>query len=137
MERLAEYLCAAWLAAQMGVGLDYALKKYVSPAGEIGEYWKFKADQIRRELVDGEPMIIAAEPPAPSPAAVTMADALSNMPGALLGFQIGREHAKCPEFIEMMDEFREFAQVLGENVIHHLETCGVSPGAASTPPAKA
>jgi hypothetical protein len=48
---LARRLCAALLSKRLGIGMDYALKHYVTNAGE-NEYWLELADRVEREVVE-------------------------------------------------------------------------------------
>jgi len=44
---LAENLCAAYVAHQMGLtSLDYTRKRYVLGRGEVGEFWKLLAKDV-------------------------------------------------------------------------------------------
>jgi hypothetical protein len=49
---LARRFCAALISKRLGIGMDYALKKYVKNAGK-NEYWVELADRVEREFVEG------------------------------------------------------------------------------------
>ncbi|HEY7334127.1 MAG TPA: hypothetical protein VH639_04525 [Bryobacteraceae bacterium] len=46
--RLGRNLAAAFIAAQQGIGLDYARKKYAGQA--VGEYWIALARKISEDM---------------------------------------------------------------------------------------
>jgi len=48
---LARRFCAALISKRLGIGMDYALKKYVKNAGK-NEYWLELADRVEREVVE-------------------------------------------------------------------------------------
>jgi hypothetical protein len=48
---LARRFCAALISKRLGIGMDYALEKYVKNAGE-SEYWLELADRVEREVVE-------------------------------------------------------------------------------------
>ena len=50
-QELARRLCAALISTRMGIGMDYALAKYVTNAGNE-KYWLDLADKIERDLVE-------------------------------------------------------------------------------------
>jgi hypothetical protein len=58
---LARRLCAALMSKRLGIGMDYALKKYAKDAGE-SEYWLDLAGRVEREFVE---YISAAIDPTP------------------------------------------------------------------------
>jgi hypothetical protein len=48
---LARRFCAALISQRLGIGMDYALQKYVKQAGE-NEYWLELADRVERDVAD-------------------------------------------------------------------------------------
>jgi hypothetical protein len=48
---LARRFCAAVISQRLGIGMDYALQKYVKNAGK-SEYWLELADRVERDVVE-------------------------------------------------------------------------------------
>lgn len=48
---LASRFSAALISYRLGIGMDYALKRYVKNAGN-DEYWLQLADQVERDVVE-------------------------------------------------------------------------------------
>jgi len=48
--QLARYLCASVTAYHLGIGLSYALKKYVPD--EVGEFWHAAAEAMSRDAMN-------------------------------------------------------------------------------------
>jgi hypothetical protein len=63
--RLARYLCAAYLANQLGITIGYALKAHVTETP--GPYWLELAGQVQRELLEQQSKLFGGLKPDQKP----------------------------------------------------------------------